>query len=671
MLHATKGSGNVAKDFEYSGSVSSQQEHLNINSCDSTQYNVNNTPSQNPKCLNTSTSTNGGQHELDYFSGSGSGGDFVPNEEMAHMLQSYLTYSPNPYQGKKEEDDSSGINAKNNPAPIVIPPAPDSIDSSSHLPLPSRPASAVSSSSVVSPSSVAGYEVNQSPGQQSNDSGFSGDFSQPLSVQVNAFSGIGDVDHKYHLSPSQPFVYNSATQSLLKPMHFQNSAPYDGGHTGGGCVEMANNYAGINQCRYASSWNQHIYDTCYPNHHMLDSQQQRSYCKNFNYQNASTNQPFYYQQSCSNFESPYNINYHVNNHQTPGLDASKVKYNYSKDHCVPMSVNSSANSSSCNDLINHPNKEHNTRAQLQPQQPQQKDLSNDSSPFLVSFNHLSYDHSKPSPLLHSPSSYNNSSSIDTQPSLTTAGSTSVTNGQFNGSSTYCNVGVDCDDILPSYSNGISSIAGQEDLSRIVDQVLNSFDGQFSPPLTSSSHQCPSLTHTAEVLSTKQEQITTSSVSANNGIDHVTTLTKQFCLSPEEDEMTSVFKLIEEEEGKEVKCNDKMMGTDHKCFYNDMDVDPLNTSTTPKTKPKCSTLPLLPTSNLCDNCGHLNSGLSKVNNLQQLRDCDKTNPMCQSTIGNVEDCKFCGSLMMIENCDKNGEMVKEESKMTPVEISKRK
>ena len=115
--------------------------------------------------------------------------DMIHEDEINDMLKGYLG-SYNTHGEPKRVSEGYKL-PPNFSTSINIPQISDKT-TPSNIVLETRPSSVISSSSVVSPSStcetvnsdVTPYDANQSPSQLSNDSGFSGDYSRPLSIHV-------------------------------------------------------------------------------------------------------------------------------------------------------------------------------------------------------------------------------------------------------------------------------------------------------------------------------------------------------------------------------------------------------------------------------------------------------------------------------------------------------
>ena len=105
-----------------------------------------------------------------------------------------------------------------------------------------RPPSAISSSSAASPSLSSEstnspmYDANHSPSQLSNDSGFSGDFSRPLSIHINPSANDRYASYASHSRLLQP-VHNVPSVS-------NSNSGYHGDYTYGETPQVVTNHGG-------------------------------------------------------------------------------------------------------------------------------------------------------------------------------------------------------------------------------------------------------------------------------------------------------------------------------------------------------------------------------------------------------------------------------------------
>ena len=170
--------------------------------------------------------------------------DMIRDDEIKDMLNGYLSSYDQHVNLNDHSEQTKHARLK---TPIKIPRISYNTTCSDAA-LETRPSSAISSSSVVSPSSTcetvnsdgAPYDANQSPSQLSNDSGFSGDYSRPLSIQVPPpyipDTSEGNVQYKncaYNDSSMLPI--RCSDTPLLQQVHEQY------------CEPSSNHSQGINQ----------------------------------------------------------------------------------------------------------------------------------------------------------------------------------------------------------------------------------------------------------------------------------------------------------------------------------------------------------------------------------------------------------------------------------------
>ena len=121
----------------------------------------------------------------------------IYDDDINNMLQGYFNECQSNSANNDMEENKHLLHSSGS---IIIPSIPEKSNNCDVV-LQTRPLSAISSSSVVSPVSsnetINDYEVtfdaNQSPSQFSNDSGFSGDYSRPLSILVQPPNTTSDV----------------------------------------------------------------------------------------------------------------------------------------------------------------------------------------------------------------------------------------------------------------------------------------------------------------------------------------------------------------------------------------------------------------------------------------------------------------------------------------------
>ena len=354
--------------------------------------------------------------------------DMISEDEIANMLQGYVNTS-NSGSSSRTDMDREKYTLPPFSASITIPPIADKIDNSD-ISLQNRPASAISSSSVVSPLSFDGisnsvetnYNVHQSPSQMSSDSGFSGDYTQCLSIRVDTPEKANPLEHYVDSNNSLPCA-KDITQRLLQPVNEVNTE-----------ASLQHN-------------SQHYFP--FGNHPSLHNNDIEENGCNLHFQRQMAN---------------------VEHHKT----YNTTHYNLSHyNHCL-------------NDLTSksefNPNPE-----TFETQQHNRGRVETSTSNLLPQMNGGTlppfYDTHLSTPLT---SHYEMTAS--------------VSNGQYLEESSGYNF--ECGNNVTH-----SNILYGEDLSHIVDQVLNSIDLQFSPPL---STQCQSKT-----THTKQGEVTPSTSAPND------------------------------------------------------------------------------------------------------------------------------------------------------------